>query len=288
MSKASTQIHVINKCKVNKCSNIDMNNVSFGDDTKVDSSIFVPILYNKEQLFVQFDNLMINKNTDTNIELSAETGNQSYIFLSSLNDKIIAGLKGLVTQLKTKYNLNKKITYNRNYDCNGDDDNEDSDDSEYKLILPFNSDNTDNDQVKIFDSNKKRMSITDFKLIKNVHATFIVEPYIQINIGGDIDLQMTIHQIQIKDIKRKIYVINEYSFVESDDEVTTTVNKSSKKYNQDKLIETESEDDSESESESDTDSASGYKFKSTKKLDSDSCSESNDYLNKYLKTKAKH
>jgi hypothetical protein len=69
-----------------------------------------------------------------------------------------------------------------------------------------NSVNADGDRVKIFDSNKKRVSIMDFKLIKNIHATFIVEPYIQINIGGDIDLQMTIHQIQLKDIKRKIYV----------------------------------------------------------------------------------
>jgi len=276
MSNTSAQIHVINKCKVSRCANIDISNISFGDDIKVDSSIFVPILYNKEQLFVQFDNLMISK-IESNIELKSDIIHPSYDFLSSLNDKIIAGLKGLITQLKTKHNLSKKVTYNRNYDC--DEDN----DKEYVLTLPFN---TDNDIIKIFDSNKKRMNIAEFKLIKNMHATFIVEPYIQIQIGGDIDLQMNIHQIQIKDVKRKVYVISEYSFVDSDSETSNIITNNIK--SKDKLIDHESEsEDSDSEDDSDnSDYDSGYKLKDVKKLDSDS--ESNNYLNKYLKTKSKH
>ena len=88
------------------------------------------------------------------------------IFLNNLNNKIVTNLKALITQMKTRYNLSKKFSYNRNYEY--DEDNDD----EYVMNLSFNSTN-DNDQIKIFNLNKKRVNMNDFKSMKNVFVTIV-------------------------------------------------------------------------------------------------------------------
>ena len=217
------------KENVLKIGDIQYDKISFGNFWKKQDEIFVPILLDNKQCCVQLSNLLSLDVTleKLNYKLVGTMKRESNVFefLSKFNAIIEDNLKRIIKRIKTLFILEKKFNYDACYKYNDDI---------CFIECNFTPDDINN-KVKLFNSNKQVVSFDILSKLKEQNTEFlfslIVTPTLKINIvTGDIYFYLSIHQIKINDNTKNDITLENYSFIESDDEENINIETATETY----------------------------------------------------------
>lgn len=209
------------KPQIFQINHIEKNDVTFSVPYQTDTQIIFPILYkNENPLFIQTPELLVNSeiNNDTlNLSLSGKTEvttqNVTNCFMS-IDNKIQTELRSLIhtgRKLYPNYKWTKKFTYNAIVNIDDELPNNQS----IKLFLK----NTKNHEIKLYD--QKHNLLNDLSYLNNHVGKFIsaiIELHSVVINNENIFVYIKTHQIKISKQKIKNYHLDEYSFIESDNE----------------------------------------------------------------------
>jgi hypothetical protein len=193
------------KVNVLKSSKVNLDKISFGDFTKDKETYHVPILYNNEPLFVQLSNLLMDNFYESGTMTFTVKNNP---FITSLEESVISNLKDLIKKIKTKYHLVSKFSYEGPYVSETEELTTELSD----VFKFFVKEPKSHEYTVISESELKDRLSDEGKLSSDI----IIQPSILIT-SDIIGLILTVHQIKLNEVEKIKYVLEEYSFLESDD-----------------------------------------------------------------------
>lgn len=191
--------------KIFRNADIDVKNFTLDKYVREHNEIIIPLVVSSVPLFVQLSNLYIKDNI---INLSESES----ALVELIEDYITSNLKTLIKNIKNKYTgltLPKKF----NYDSS--------------VVNKFTQlagllGSLDNN-FKVFDYDKKELSFNDFTNRHTndvLYVNIIVEVYISVKMDGVIKSCYKLRQVKLTEPKRIIYSLDEYSFIDSENEDT--------------------------------------------------------------------
>jgi hypothetical protein len=229
----SDELYIRYMVTIFKLDQVDLNNITFDNPINVNQQILVPISYNNLSLFIQVPALYLESIYKDNImvfSLESRTPNETDLvnnFFSSIDNKIKSELGKITKKIRNQTkNLNKKYTYQNIVYTYYDNNNSVAPNILHKLdkqhkVLRLNTalDNDKKCYTKVYNFKKELLSdINSTNLIGSYMTTIIELNSIVINSDNIITLFIRLHQMKISKPPIKKYIINEYSFVDSDTE----------------------------------------------------------------------
>jgi len=208
-----------------KLQDLMTDNISYDVPIKIKNKIHVPFSLKtnnrKSPLFIQMTNMYYNDPLTTEqltLPLLCRTDEQTKMTiekLSKLDVYIQTNLKHILQGIKRLHprdSLPKKFIYNSLiHNVQAEKDNIYSNGI---LKIPFDS----HDRVKIYNNKREPLSIQDCKYYTGSYISSIIEIRGLVIDGENISIDVKCHQCKITEQELKVYELDEYSFIDSDDE----------------------------------------------------------------------
>lgn len=219
--------------KILKLEQVRMNNINFSKPTKIKSDIVVPIYYKfnenklgKVPLLIQVPSLYLNDSNNGKdliiLPLMGKTEQSTKLigeFFNNLDTTIISNIKKILYELKNekKYRIDfSNISYKSIVNEIEGDDNE----IYINGLIKYKLYNTKEFSTKVFDENKNLVHPQNYqdKIIKGVYIKSIIEINSLVLRDNMIHVYIKPHQLRIIEDKINNVNLENYSFIDSDDE----------------------------------------------------------------------